>query len=359
MQTQSSVRKIKTRDGNPVLRLKVHHFGPDPAYVGGMGSVIRVLTEHRVGSDTAVLHPTWRPDARFGSLGLALAAALDVMRMRKSEIAHVHLAQKGGVVREGSLVLLARARGVTTVVTLHGSTFLPFARRYPWLVSRILRRAHLITCLDQEVVDFVAQIAPRNRIERVPNPVPMDTESPGVDETEETVVFAGEIGLRKGADVLCRAWQMVADTRPQARCIMVGPIKDFTVPDTERLEVRKPVNAAAMRGLLRTARVVALPSRAEGMPMVLTEAMSGGRPFVSTPVGGIPELAQGGGVLVDVGDDAGLAKWLIAFLADPQLAHQYGEQGRQFCSVTRSVEVVDQQLRALYRTAGQADRRPL
>ncbi len=334
-----------------MTQLTVHHFGPDPAYVGGMGSVIRVLTEHRVGSDVAVLHPTWRPDAKLGSLSLALTAARDVVQMRKGEIAHVHLAQKGSVIREGSILLLARARGLVTVATIHGSSFLPFARRHPRLVARILRRAHAVTCLDKEVLDFVHQVTPGTLVELVPNPVAMDTESPCVRETHETVVFAGEIGLRKGADVLCRAWREVAGTRPDARCIMVGPVKDYAVPAAERLEVRAPVDAAAMRDLLRSARVVALPSRAEGMPMVLTEAMGAARPFVSTPVGGIPELANGGGVLVPVGDDAGLAKWLIAFLADPQLAHSFGEQGRQFCSATRSVEVVGAQLRELYGTA--------
>jgi glycosyltransferase involved in cell wall biosynthesis len=58
--------------------------------------------------------------------------------------------------------------------------------------------------------------------------------------------------------------------------------------------------------------------------MVLTEAMSGGRPFVSTPVGGIPELARGNGILVPADDDVGLAKCLIDLLADPQLARTLG-----------------------------------
>jgi glycosyltransferase involved in cell wall biosynthesis len=110
-----------------------------------------------------------------------------------------------------------------------------------------------------------------------------------------------------------------------------------------------------MRELSRSARVIALPPRAEGMPMVLAEAMSGGRQFVSTPVGGIPELARGNGILVPVDDDVGLAKCLIDLLADPQLARTLGEHGREFCLVTRSVEVVDARLRELYRAAGRGN----
>ena len=92
-----------------------------------------------------------------------------------------------------------------------------------------------------------------------------------------------------------------------------------------------------------------MPSRAEGMPMILTEAMSVGRPFVSTPVGGTPDLAKGGGgILVPVGDVGSLARRLIKLLGDPQYARQLGNQGREYCRTTRSVDVIGRRLRELY-----------
>jgi glycosyltransferase involved in cell wall biosynthesis len=336
----------------------VHHFGPDPDYVGGMGSVIRVLTEHRVGCDAVVSHPTWRPNTALASARLALAAAVDIVGTHRAEIVHVHLAQRGSFIREGGLVVFSRLRGRVTVATIHGSGFLAFARRHPRLVSWVLRRAAVITCLDAEVLAFVRELAPRAHIELMPNPVAISEESPA-EETEEVVLFAGEIGLRKGVDVLCRAWEIVAAERPHARCMLVGPRRDFEVPPSERLEVLDPVAPAHMIDLLRSARVLALPSRAEAMPMALTEAMSAGRPFVSTPVGGIPELAREGGVLVEVGDHVALARALTDFLADPQLAAAVGERGRQFCRATRSVAVVDRQLRGLYETAARRHAAPV
>jgi glycosyltransferase involved in cell wall biosynthesis len=131
-------------------------------------------------------------------------------------------------------------------------------------------------------------------------------------------------------------------------------VTDFAPPDAERLDVRPPVDPIEMKEILRRARVVALPARAEGMPMVLTEAMSLGRPFVSTPVGGIPDLAGAGGVLVPVEDEVALADRLTELLADPNLARRIGERGRQFCIETRSV---DARLRKLYAAAaaGESD----
>jgi glycosyltransferase involved in cell wall biosynthesis len=277
-----------------------------------------------------------------------------IARLPKSDVIHVHLAENGSMLREGTLVVLSRLLGRATVVTIHAAAFLPFARRFRRLTARVLKSAHVVTCLDPDVLRVVTDIAPGPRVELVPNPIAIDYASHGADETDEIVLFAGEIGRRKGADVLHKAWQRVAETCHDAQCIMVGPVSDFVAPDIERLDVRPPVDAQAMRQLLRSARVVALPSRAEGMPMILTEAMSAGRPFVSTPVGGIPELAQRGGVLVAVEDDVSLAKHLIDFLANPLLARELGEQGREFCRTTRSTETVGVQLRELYMAAADA-----
>jgi glycosyltransferase involved in cell wall biosynthesis len=326
----------------------VHHFGPDPDTVGGMATVIRLLTEHQVGGDIVDFTPTWRPQSSLDNARLVVASAQTLLQISRGQVAHMHLSERGSFLREGSLVALAHRRGLTTVVTLHGASFLQFARRHPRLVASVLKRANLITCLDQATLDFVRLNAPDVQSEIVPNPVLVDDSFSPVDRTDEIVVFAGEIGLRKGADVLHRAWQLVARRRPQARCLIVGPVGDFAPPDTERLEVRAPVDPIEIKEILQRSRVVALPSRAEGMPMVLMEAMSLGRPFVSTPVGGIPELADAGGMLVPVDDELALADRLTELLADPKLARTIGECGRRFCLQTRSIEVIDARLRKLY-----------
>lgn len=330
--------------------LVVHHFGPDPSTVGGMASVIRILTEHSVGGDIVVSHPTWTPGSSVRTAEMVASAAYAIARMPPGQVAHLHLSEGGSFVREGALVALARARGLVTVVTMHGASFLPFAHRYPRLAAAVLRRANVITCLDHETLNFVRANAPRALSEVVANPIFVEESFVRADETEELVLFAGEIGLRKGADVMQRAWLAVARRRPSARCVMVGPAGDFSPPEVERLEVRSPVGPDEMKAMLRLARVVALPSRAEGMPMVLTEAMSLGRPFVSTPVGGIPEL-QEGGFLVPVDDHSGLASALTRLLEDRELARSVGERGRSFCLQTRGVETIGASLRRLYAEA--------
>jgi glycosyltransferase involved in cell wall biosynthesis len=337
--------------------LSVHHFGPDRNTVGGIATVIRLFVEHRIGCDQVFGHPTWRPHAplariRVPGASLAALAAATVLRLTPSSLVHLHLSERGSFLREGALLTLVSRRGLTAVATLHGADFLPFAAKHPRLTSAVLRRAHLISCLDSEVQATVARLAPSVPCEIIPNPVTLADHLTPADQTPELVLFAGEANERKGADVLHRAWPIIAAQRPAARCLIVGPHSNLRLLDIERLEIRPPVQAREIKRLISSARVIALPSRAEGMPMILAEAMSCARPFVSTPVGGIPQLAAGGGgILVPVEDHHALAQRLIELLADPAQARQLGERGRRYCEQTRGIAVIDRRWRGLYETA--------
>ncbi len=335
----------------PQSTLVVHHFGPDPGAVGGMASVIRVMSQHSVGADLVIAHPTWAPGSSVGTVRLAVESALALQRVPAGQVAHIHLSERGSFLREGLLIAVAHQRRLGTALTVHGASFKQFARRNRTLVAAVLRRADVVTCLDQETLEIVSHLSPLNRCEILPNPVVLDDRVLPVDSTDELVLFAGEIGLRKGADVMVQAWRLVAERRSKARCLIVGPVADFQPPAAPRLKVLAPVGTEEMRELLQSSRVVALPSRAEAMPMVLVEAMSEGRPFVGTPVGGVPELAEAGGLLAPVGDAEAVADQITELLANPERAMELGERGRRFCEQTRSTEVMDARFRELYEYA--------
>ncbi len=76
-----------------------------------------------------------------------------------------------------------------------------------------------------------------------------------------------------------------------------------------------------MAELLAAAAVFVLPSRWEGQPLILQEALRAGAAIVATRVGGIPDLVgDDAAVLVRPGDAQALAAAVRAVLADPPLA---------------------------------------
>jgi glycosyltransferase involved in cell wall biosynthesis len=328
----------------------VRHFGPSTDCVGGMSSVIATLTANALGADRVIAIPTWVGESHLKSGMLAFRALAKVLRVPACDAVHVHMSEGGSFVREALIVAAARFRRLRCVVTIHGAEFAAFSERWPRLVAWVLGKASVVTVLDAETCSAVRRTGTDVRIELVPNPVALDETACSVEETPEVVLFAGEIGARKGADVLARAWQTVAIRRPLSRCIMVGPRTNLELPELERLEIRGPVSRAEVRGLIRQARVVTLPSRYESLPMILAEASAAGRPFVSTPVGGIPSISSGG-VLVPVGDHEALADALTDFLASPEHARAAGAKGQRLCRERMGFAAIDACLRRLYASA--------
>lgn len=106
---------------------------------------------------------------------------------------------------------------------------------------------------------------------------------------------------------------------------------------------------------LLQARALVLPSFAEGLPVVIMEAMALGRPVVTTFVAGIPELVAHGetGWLVPAGDVPALADAIERCLAAdvPTLA-RVGGQARQRVLEQHDVDVEARRLMQLFREAG-------
>ena len=88
---------------------------------------------------------------------------------------------------------------------------------------------------------------------------------------------------------------------------------------------------AEVRAAIAGARMLALPSYAEGLPIVLMEALAMGRPVVTTRITGIPELVdERCGWVVDPGDVPALTRALEAALnAPPDVLARMGTEGRQ------------------------------
>jgi hypothetical protein len=329
--------------------IKVIHIGPHPLTVGGTQSVIRTITDFGIGADEISVRPTWNGPRLFANSQLVRRAAGTIVRTSSDTIIHVHISNGGAYLRDGPLIALAATRGLRVVVSIHGFDFPEFSAAHPSLVSGILSKAHGVLCLSQDAKHAIRAIGVETPLKILANPVAIDEDSPPVCETEPVALFAGTIGMRKGVDVLVEAWRMLLERGTEGHCRLVGPIDDYTPPELTRMSIEGSVDPRNVRPLIRSSRVVMLPSRAEGMPMILTEALAAGRPFVATAVGGTGALAPCEEMLVPVNDAKALADAMERFLTDPESAQRVGACCRQFCMDTRGPEVIDIELRKFYR----------
>ena len=337
----------------------VVQLGPRPGTQGGMASVLEAYRGLPFTRHELIYSCTWAPEDHLKGLGPALASAARLVALRwrtrggLRPIAHLHLSEGGSFVREGGLAVLAHLLGLGVVTSMHGADMGPFVRAHPRLVAAVLGRVDAVIALGPDTAELLSPYtAGRGRVTVVANPVELPASVTPAGTRPPAALFGGEVGRRKGVDVLVAAWPAVRDAVPDAELRIAGPPGDVEPRDLPGVRWSGPVDRAAVAELLEECRVAVLPSRQEVMPMFLLEAMTRARPIVTTDVGEIAQLVPDPRQLLEPGDAAGLATQLIQLLADPDAATAAGELLRRRVEERFSPAVVAAQLEELYDAVG-------
>ena len=177
-----------------------------------------------------------------------------------------------------------------------------------------------------------------------------------IDGREQVAVCVSKLRYEKGIDVLLQAWCLVHEQTPQARLVIVGAgslqfqleclAKALGIANSvEFTGLQSDIPAQLHRGSLAV-----LPSRWEGMPNALLEAMACGLPCVATRVSGSEDIIQHGvnGLLVGSEDYRGMAQALLTLLRDPLLAQKYGQAARETVERHYSLEQIMDRYVELY-----------
>jgi glycosyltransferase involved in cell wall biosynthesis len=130
----------------------------------------------------------------------------------------------------------------------------------------------------------------------------------------------------KGIDVLIDAVAVCVRDNRDLRLVIVGDgqLRSALEAQTAKYSLQKRVDfrgqlpaGAEVRSALDGADLFVMPSRTEGLPRAMIEAMARALPCLGSRVGGIPELLAEED-LVSTGDVAGLAARITEVLSDPQ-----------------------------------------
>ncbi len=154
---------------------------------------------------------------------------------------------------------------------------------------------------------------------------------PSVDERAlaaggEIVLGIGRPEPRKGFDTFMTVARALSPSLPAVRWVWIGGEPSSAAPPVTVLPWSDSVG-----WILRRAALLLIPSRAEGLPLVLLEAWACGAAVVASAVGGLSEVVEDGrdGVLVAAEDQGGWIENVRALLADAPARERLAQGGQQ------------------------------
>ena len=151
-----------------------------------------------------------------------------------------------------------------------------------------------------------------------------------------TIVFVGRLSEEKGLEPLIQAMFLLKKEVPNINLIIAGtgPLESKLKQQVKKMDLSQNVVFTGFCNnsfeLIGQSDVFVLPSRTEGAPIVLIEAMAMGVPIVATKVGGIPELVEDNKIGLLIKDDCPkkIASAIFELLKDPKKACQMGIEGK-------------------------------
>ena len=304
----------------------------------------------------AVLHSLAGSGGRLGSL----ARTTRLLRLVRPDLVHTTLFESDIVGR-----VAARLLGVPVVSSFVTESYGPEhvgnpeyrrwrvlgARLADAVTARFVTRFHAVSVASAEIMARRLWI-PRDRVDVIPrgrDPVRLGGRSAErrsrvrlelhlADDTPLLLAAARHFHM-KGLDVLIEAYPKVVSSFPEATLIIAGREGPASRELRRLIEAGGVESATRLLGyrsdvsdLMSAADVFVLPSRAEGSPGVLIEAMALETPAVASDIPSARELAGGSGgaialAAVDSADD--LARAIISLLEEPERAAAMAAEGRR------------------------------
>jgi glycosyltransferase involved in cell wall biosynthesis len=261
-----------------------------------------------------------------------------------------------------------------TVSTVHNSVFkydvsVARQRLYAAAERRTVRWANRIVAVSSGIAeDLVLRYGiPSAKIVVIPNGIDPECLRPsrpatairaefGVAPSSALIVQVGRLTPQKGFDTLLLALVRIRAAFPSVRTLLVGDGPDRPALESlaSRLGIDDCVQFLGYRtdviDILTAAELVTVPSRSEGMPYTLLEAMGLGRPVVASRIPGIIEVVQDGhtGILIPPNDPAALASAALRVLRNPQSAATFGAHAKTHTLTYFTAERMARSLTDLY-----------
>jgi glycosyltransferase involved in cell wall biosynthesis len=285
------------------------------------------------------------------------------LRYNNVDLCHVH----AGIFWEGQgLVAMAKGSGVPLVIRTEHLPFLSADQTEHARYTKTVGDVNKIVCVSNDVRDSLLSVGlSPNLVTVIRNGTPMRPfrsnrdqvrSSLGFGPDEKILLTVARYSEQKDYPTLLDAVPTVLAREPQARFVWVGtgPLEKAISEAVQRKGLGRNVMLLGQRrdvpDLMVAADAFVLPSRFEGLPLVVLEAMAAGLPVVATRVCGTAGAVQHRvtGLLIEPAQSAAFASALIEVLTKPEWAAEMGARGRARAKQSFSADLMARETLALY-----------
>ena len=226
-------------------------------------------------------------------------------------------------------------------------------------LSTIIRIARFVAMTRAIHTNLIAAGVPEGKIEAISNGIQIDDVVPKTyGNKNRKVIFVGNLSQQpaKGIDILLKAWKMVAQKHKDAILAIAGD-GDTHAYDSYLTQhgIKQSVfilgKRTDIKSLLLDSDIFVLPSRREGMPNALMEAMLIGLPCIGTDISGSQDLIEQNmtGVLVPAGSVQKLFEAICYMMENPDEAERMGRHAKEKIIRMYNMEAIADRYVALYR----------
>jgi len=295
------------------------------------GGITSVVKAHEQGDQWRDYHCKWVATHRDGCFFLKMFYLLSgflqfIVYLPFCKLLHVHFSEPPSAIRKRLFIKIATLLHKKIIVHFHSfSPETTIYGKHEKIYEYIFHAADIVIVLSEywkKCVEEKFHLGEKLRV--VYNPCTTEIYQTQFPKKKQ-ILYAGTLNERKGYWDLIKAFSLIHGKYPEWRIVFAG-----------NGEISKATERASSAGVLgqtnflgwingqekdrvfKESMVFCLPSYAEGFSMAVLDAWAYGLPVITTPVGGIPDVAKDGEniLLFSPGDVSSLSKCLDRLLSD-------------------------------------------
>ena len=327
------------------------------------GGITSVVQAHEKGEQWRKFHCLWIgthvDKGTFMKLWMLFSGFLKYLFfLPGADIVHFHLSEFSTAKRKR--IFMPFALLLKKKIIVHFHAFSPDSTingEYSDLYRYLFTNADAVVVLSnywKKVVNEKYNLG--DKVKVIYNPCTV-TDLPEQYDKTNTVLYAGALNQRKGYADLIRAFAKVAKQHPNWSIVLAGNGEveqahelALSLSIDSQVKLLGWVSGSQKDKAYKEAKAFCLPSYAEGFPMAVLDAWAYGLPVITTPVGGIPDIAEDGKnlLLFNPGDIEKLADCLEQIISNASLRANLAAESQALALTTFSIDTINHQIGDLY-----------